>query len=273
MSLDCFKHHIPRWGGKSDFGDKILNATEKFHYINTCTIDYYLLAMWLSSKLSNKILFDLKTKASTETILEIINAIERNNWNRAKTLWLFDFCRRNKDGSCIDHDTIHVKTICTFGTEFNHFYKHVSFLQSVIIVEKCNLCNIDYSSQKTFEYFYLKRQEEKIILNIQDIAFCDKCEQMIEKKFNFVHGDPCWLICEIDTHLELTYDALPQIINLNNKNYRLLCSSFNVDGKHFQSVFYLNKKCFLIDDMNIRNIPVVKDPLQNRIVTCFYCIF
>ena len=77
ISLDFLKHHIPRWGGKSDFADKIKNATEKFYFINTCTIDYYLFAMWLSAQVSPNILVNLSKQASTERLLEIINETDK----------------------------------------------------------------------------------------------------------------------------------------------------------------------------------------------------
>ena len=270
ISLDFLKHHIPRWGGKSDFADKIKNATEKFYFINTCTIDYYLFAMWLSAQVSPNILVNLSKQASTERLLEIINEIDKNNWNRAKTLWLFDFCKRDKSGICNDHNTVHLNSICTFGTEYTHFYRHVSFLQSFNTVEKCNTCKIDLSRNNVSEYLYLIRSEDKLILYIQESDYCYKCNSIIEKKINFVNNDPCWLICEIDTHLELTYDVLPKIIFFNNINYKLLCCTFNVENNHFRSIFYINKKCYLIDDMNAHYVSIITGEMKNKIVTCFY---
>jgi hypothetical protein len=46
-----------------------MNATEKFYFSHTCTIDYFLFAMWLSTKLSPQVLTILNQKQSTEMIL------------------------------------------------------------------------------------------------------------------------------------------------------------------------------------------------------------
>jgi hypothetical protein len=232
------------------------------------------LALWLSTKLSSEIQILLNTKASNtasvQIWLQIINEIDKNNWNRAKTIFLFEICKREKNGSCSNHGYQHFNTICTFGTEYFHFYRYISYLQSVYVEEKCSICNIDYSSHRSYEYLYLKRYEEKIILNIQVPVFCDQCVQLVDKKFNFVEGQPCWLICEIDTNLDLTYDILPNTVHLNNKIYRLLCCTFNVSENYFRGIFYLNKNYYLVDDLNVRNLFIISEPIKEKIVTCFF---
>ncbi|CAF0948707.1 unnamed protein product [Brachionus calyciflorus] len=54
LSLEEFIKHIPKWGGRIEY--KGLKDT---FVSNTCTIDYFLLAFWLASKLSPNFLTDI----------------------------------------------------------------------------------------------------------------------------------------------------------------------------------------------------------------------
>ncbi len=228
--------------------------------------------MWLSTKLSPQVLTILNQKQSTEMILNSINFIDKNDWNRGKTIWLFDFSLRNKDCFCESHELKHSNTICTFGTEFVHIYSHISFLQAFFLSEKCNTCNIDFSSKSTDpkSYLYLMKYKEKVVLNILEPSFCHLCLQVLDKKCNFIESDPCWLICEIIGTLNLEYDDLPLKIQLNNRNYKLLCCTFNNNKNHFLGVFHFNDSYYLVDDTNVKATRMIIEQIKHKIVTCFY---
>ena len=60
---------------------------------NTCTIDYFLLALWSSHFFSSKVRYIFNARESEEFIKivkKIIDLIDMEipNWNRAKTLWI-----------------------------------------------------------------------------------------------------------------------------------------------------------------------------------------
>ena len=228
--------------------------------------------MWLSTKLSPNILTILKQKDSNVTITNIIDFIDKNDWNRAKTIWLFDVSLRNKDCFCESHSKKHLDTICTFGTEFEHFYTHIAFLQKFFLVEKCNKCNIDLSSKSTnpSSYLYLKKFKNNIVLNVLEPSFCNICMQELDIKCEFINFEPCWLTCEIDGNLNLQYDELPLKIQLNNRNYNLLCCTFNNNKNHFLGIFYFNSSYYLVDDTNVKASKVIIEKIKNKINTCFY---
>ncbi|CAF1146735.1 unnamed protein product, partial [Brachionus calyciflorus] len=76
-SNDDFFTHVPSWG--ADFSFKQMNI----RLDNTCTIDFYLLGLWFSSKLSFKIIPCLNDSSSKikEEIIELISLIEQNDWD------------------------------------------------------------------------------------------------------------------------------------------------------------------------------------------------
>ncbi|CAF1079292.1 unnamed protein product, partial [Brachionus calyciflorus] len=76
-SNDDFFTHVPSWG--ADFSFKQMNI----RLDNTCTIDYYLLGLWFSYKLSFKVIPCLNDSSSKikKEIIELISLIEQNDWD------------------------------------------------------------------------------------------------------------------------------------------------------------------------------------------------
>jgi hypothetical protein len=76
FEVNTLTKHIPKWGMQIAYNNKNLVVT------NTCSIDYYLLALWVLSKIRSEniknipILFTLSMKLE-----KIISPIERLNWN------------------------------------------------------------------------------------------------------------------------------------------------------------------------------------------------
>jgi hypothetical protein len=50
--VELFYSHSPPWGGKIASLDYL-----DYNLVNTCSFDYLLYAIWLSSKLSNKVIY------------------------------------------------------------------------------------------------------------------------------------------------------------------------------------------------------------------------
>ena len=81
FDMSNFETRIPHWGGKivdennNDIGMII---------VNIFTIDNLLLAMWVCAKLNRSIINLIPLKP----IIRIINSIEMNEWNKAKSIWL-----------------------------------------------------------------------------------------------------------------------------------------------------------------------------------------
>ena len=57
--------------------------------INTRSIDYFLLSLWLSSKLSQKVVDIINQKQFTfyTQLQNIIRLIDNDEWDRSRTIW------------------------------------------------------------------------------------------------------------------------------------------------------------------------------------------
>ena len=58
--------------------------------------------------------------------------------------------------------------------------------------------------------------------------------------FHFLQDIPCWLIIEVEYSLQLTVQDLPKSFYLKDKNYKLLCATFNNGFRHFLAIFLIN---------------------------------
>jgi hypothetical protein len=83
-----FLNRLPQWGGRVCHETK--KNFEKYSFRNTCSIDYLLFSLWISSQLSDKLsLLDNFTNYEfSDQIKKIIEAIHNNEWNKAKTRFL-----------------------------------------------------------------------------------------------------------------------------------------------------------------------------------------
>ena len=101
LNFRQFKSHIPSWGGViQTVKDDYENENEFFRYLqynnlefnNTCTIDYFLLAFWSVSKISNASSQSLKNLTQENKIAryfqKIIDLIDIYEWDRARPLWI-----------------------------------------------------------------------------------------------------------------------------------------------------------------------------------------
>ena len=84
--LEKFISRLPEWGGfiKTNANQ---NLTNKIY--NTCSIDYLLLAVWFSQQISNQsaqLLINLKEYNIIQRLINVIEFIENDEWNMAKTI-------------------------------------------------------------------------------------------------------------------------------------------------------------------------------------------
>lgn len=88
ISKNFFISRLPPWGGT------IFKNSFEIRLTNTCTIDYFLLSLWLSTKFSNKIIQLVNESIELkDSLLGIINSIELNHWNNAKSICVLDICK------------------------------------------------------------------------------------------------------------------------------------------------------------------------------------
>ena len=217
--------------------------------------------MWCVSKLSGYVLRYLQTSElqANKDIISIIKSINELNWNRAKTIWLFNVCKRKID--------FNAKSMCTFGSEYDFFYKPISFMQRFQMFEKCLKCNKE-KSPKEQNYLFFTENNGNLLLNKHAQKFCTSCGNDIQIDFNFVLGFPCWLICEIEPELTIYIDNLPKIIPIKDKNYKLLAATYHNGFNHFLGIFFLNNNFHVVNDKHPGTVQTTIP--KKKITTCFY---
>ena len=74
--LPDFSEHLPKWGAKFSFRRSLVNA------VHTCTIDNYLFALWVLSKIA----------------IKLIEKIDSLQWDSARQLWYTDIMGKKITG-------------------------------------------------------------------------------------------------------------------------------------------------------------------------------
>jgi hypothetical protein len=148
VTFRSFSLEIPKWGGHievnaSDFGELFSNFSiyNDMPIINTCTIDYFLLAVWSAHLLSSKVR-DIFLTRESDSLIKYINKIfdlidnPIPNWNRAKTIWTLIVTKLEHNNSL---------AFGCWDSTYNMFYKH--FKQHQAIQFKCEKCNSSVRSE------------------------------------------------------------------------------------------------------------------------------
>ena len=116
---------LPKWGGKIETKNDFTrsNIYENFSIIDTCTIDYFLLAISFSSLLNENIIPMLDASSLINeknplvaNISKIIKLVLANEWNLAKTIWILDVIKLKPQR----------RRFSTFGDEHEFFISFVN---------------------------------------------------------------------------------------------------------------------------------------------------
>ena len=77
-----FVLHIPNWGGRIDTKDDLYTDYNKLSVEDTCTIDYFLLAIWCCSIINPRIkeIINLKSNELLNNLSEIVEYIDNCDW-------------------------------------------------------------------------------------------------------------------------------------------------------------------------------------------------
>ena len=90
-NIEWLVDYIPFWGGFMI--DQNGNKTNT-SITNTCTIDYFLFSIWLSTKMSNNCFEKIESLSQPQKFLEIIDCIDKMDWDKAKTIWVVDISNK-----------------------------------------------------------------------------------------------------------------------------------------------------------------------------------
>jgi hypothetical protein len=238
LNFRQFTSHIPSWGGVIEIIQDDLNNDYSLYkqynnleFMNTCTIDYFLFAIWCVSKVSSESIKCLNILANENQIarylIKIIDLIDTFQWNRARSLWILPILQLKPENW----------KFSLFGQQSTFFVNKC--LQFQEIVFKCTDCEFDL---KTINEYYFKRNDSnELIINCVLDQPCNKCKNKVYGRFETV---PFWIFVSIFDAISFT--DLPPSIAILNKTFNLLCFSFATSHNsvpHFK-VFFICKKCF-----------------------------
>jgi hypothetical protein len=248
VTFRSFSLKIPKWGGvfevnESDFGELYSENTiyNDMPIINTCTIDYLLLAVWSSHFLSSKVrevFINRENDFLIKFLNKIVDLIENPNanWNRAKTIWTLIVTKLIHNNS-LEFD-------CWEST-YKMFWKY--FEQHQKIQFKCEKChNLVRSDQVALNL--VKDSNNNCFIDLHEFKKCLECNLLVNGKF--VSKPFCLFvdICE-KAHNKINIDDIPLQLTIDGTGYHFLCVTLFVNENHFKAIFRLNGQNYLIDDL------------------------
>ena len=254
-----FTSHLPEWGGfidvkLEDFDNISFENFQHFNktrITNTCTIDYFLFGFWYAYYLSKNgsVYFNNEDNFQLKVDLKkIIELIEKKEWNRAKTIWIFKYVKLKINP---------INEFTCFGSIESLFIDHVVTLQRHEYFCSCNPSCITSKAHLTIEKL---GQSFLFSFNSYD---CIHCNNDLNITCKFVKK-PFLLFIQIVGPMNI--NDLPNELLVEDSSYHFLFSVFhkgnkrNINLNHFLSIFRLNQHNFLVDDLNKgvigKNIPL-----------------
>ena len=274
-----FRIHIPQWGARILYC-KIPNTFVS----NTCSIDYYLLAMWVLSKLNPNFTINLPNLPQTQFLLNIITHIENLNWDMARQIWIVNIMKYSKKSN---KDT---GEISMFGSESEKFFQYLAEYQKHEFLKKCNPHCLE-NGQPLKHLNRQQRNRESNVLHFErdyndiislqqimpDTVNCLSCSEQVSIDRRFINN-PLFLFIYDDVSPTLIND-LPKEITIDNKIYKLLCAhAYKADSRHFVCFFEFDNTIYLVDDIGKKCelLPTTNTSIRQReiynlpITSCFY---
>jgi hypothetical protein len=235
LNMPEFNEHIPKNGGFFEFEKKIIK------YINTCTIDYFLFAFWVLSKLIPMFKERIPNRLHKNDIIKIIESIENLMWDNARKIWFLEIMK----GKIPKNNSVNF-----FGEIQVFFLQHINHFQSHTLLQNCTkscILNGKTISQNSniIQLAKLRNNEVKIISNLANK--CSACNNRVvcDLIFNDV---PVFVFMEAFSHFKI--DEIPRIYEIQKKNYKLLSMILHLKAEnHFVSVFDIADKKYVVDDL------------------------
>jgi hypothetical protein len=197
-----------------------------------------------------------------ECLNKIIYFIDKGDWARAKHHWL---------SACLNisqPDVIN-KTVtfdCT-GSIYSYFVKEMEKLQQHQIIKA--------SCDKVYDKTNVENISKSFKINSNDLKYCgQQCGKCSVETIVF-EDQPLWLIHELNENDKSTIESFKNRLDLiidNDNKYKLLCIYQFIDSKkknvlnHFNGIFYLNSKFFLIDNLSTSSEQIIEISEEKEII-------
>ena len=240
-----FTQHVPINGGFFIVDNK------KIGFINTCTIDYYLLSFWVMNYLIKDFKKAMPALEHTTSIINIINNIEIGQWDMARQIWYSDVMKMSLFGK---------KQVNFYGTVEDFFLQYMKLYQKHDLIQKCTrgcIYNGNLIVEENLDILHfgrLKNNEIGIVTSIKNK--CAICKQRVMCDV-FFKNEPIFIFIETSSLLKIT--EIPKIIDFDAKTFKLLCVIFHFpETQHFVSVYEINNHFFLVDDLK-RKVVLLED--------------
>lgn len=269
--ISAFLSRLPIWGGESI--QQPLNSRskqKKLTFLNTCSIDYFLLCLWLSKQLCNDWISinDYDNKVLVNKINNVVQFISELDWTNAKMTWIIDICRIQVFKNQYD----------CYASEYESFIRHLNFLQKYQLYCSNEKCESSNECEKMGDQLNFRKYKDSV--NLIFFPQCSSCKSKLSCLKFF--KKPIFLFVQTLYPLNpslndyISFNEIPKTLFLDNNEYKLICttlhfSSSSLNSDHFCAIFNLNNKQFFIDNLIT---PAYEEtiPDEQKITTCFYCL-
>ena len=238
-SLEIINDHVPTNGGRFKMNGKSVP------FINSCTIDNYLYALWfLSHVLHTNQTFaeNIPKIPQSNVILELIEYIDSNKWDEAREIWYLKMMNEDLSGK---------KIVDFFGEVEEFFINYMLCFQTHNVYQLCSLkCILNGNliiSENSGIINFAKLKNNQIGI-VTDLSYkCSKCRNRVTCSINFKYL-PSFLFMTPTTFFKI--HEVPQSFQIQLKTYNLLCTILFLSSKrHFVSIFEYKNEQYLVDDL------------------------
>ena len=244
INLNEFNRHIPQWSAVIKYQN-----IEDVYVTDTCTIDYYLFALWALSLMDKSFLNNIPNIEHSDELKNIVSNINMLKWNEAKQSFIVEVLKLKTK--------IVRKNISLFGSEYNFIFFPFRMFQIHDVFQECTESCSQNGIRLSFEVgntsIMLRKKDkskEKVFWYSADVEKCRMCKTQIKNELRF-RNNPNFLFIENDLKSRICSHELPKIISFNqNLRFRFFCSTiFKRDISHFLGVYEINHSLYLIDDL------------------------
>ena len=282
FSIKAFRENSPIWSARIVFNNKRLVLT------NTCSLDYGLFGLWITSKLNRVFISDMLRSFDSDKvrdIVEVINLIDKKDWDKARENWLLKILTN-------EYYEIQTKEVISiFGSTEDIFYRHLWPYQKYNLYQHCKEgCSL-YGSQlnimedQNYSILLKKRQnslakKEIVLGGFGNFENCSVCNYKIEENiiFEIIPNFICMSYL-LNSNITLTdiIDCEKLTLETNGESFKFLFG-IHYDNGHFTAIFYIFDRFFKVNDIKSRNKEYVEEinpqknkSLFNKILnSCFY---
>ncbi len=182
----------------------------------------------------------------TAFLKEIINNIERKNFNKAKETWIVDILKFNQVE----------RSISLYDTQSEVFTDILGDFQSYVTYQLCTVdCPLYNSINRLGEGFHIffhrdKNNDLQVYTGLTHR--CRNCDAVTSTRLVF-NTIPTFLFIQ-SMNYDIFYQEIPRQITLNNIQYSLISCTLLRPGDensvaHFIAVFHLFGRDYLVDDL------------------------